>query len=87
MSRALPGGRFHKTHVTLPYFIPFPLNFGTLGLSSSSRAAQEPAHLAGYRHSRANCRLAGGYPVVILGLSLSESAHPNPNATRSNLAD
>lgn len=66
-------GRFHKTHVTLPYFIPFPLNFGTLG--AFIQLKEPPRN----RRILLDIGIAGpiagllvAIPVVILGLSLSQ---------------
>jgi membrane-associated protease RseP (regulator of RpoE activity) len=67
------AGRFHKTHVTLPYFIPFPLNFGTLG--AFIQLKEPPKN----RRILLDIGIAGpiagllvAIPVVLLGLSLSE---------------
>jgi membrane-associated protease RseP (regulator of RpoE activity) len=67
------AGRFHNTHVTLPYFIPFPLNFGTLG--AFIQLKEPPKN----RRILLDIGIAGpiagllvAIPVVLLGLSLSE---------------
>jgi len=67
------AGRYHKTHVTLPYFIPFPLNFGTLG--AFIQLKEPPKN----RRILLDIGIAGpiaglvvAIPVVILGLSLSQ---------------
>jgi membrane-associated protease RseP (regulator of RpoE activity) len=67
------AGRYHKTHVTLPYFIPFPLNFGTLG--AFIQLKEPPKN----RRILLDIGIAGpiaglvvAIPVVILGLSLSK---------------
>jgi len=65
--------RYHKTKVTLPYFIPFPLSpFGTMGAFIS---LQEPPK---NKRSLLDIGIAGplaglvvAIPVLILGLSLS----------------
>ena len=67
------AGRYHKTYVTLPYFIPFPLNFGTLG--AFIQLKEPPKN----RRILLDIGIAGpiaglvvAIPVVILGLSLSQ---------------
>src|SRR5574341_1479788 len=67
------AGRYHKTHVTLPYFIPFPLNFGTLG--AFIQLKEPPKN----RRILLDIGIAGpiaglvvAIPVVILGLTLSQ---------------
>ncbi len=67
------AGRYHKTAVTLPYFIPFPLNFGTLG--AFIQLKEPPKN----RRILLDIGIAGpiaglvvAIPVVILGLSLSQ---------------
>jgi membrane-associated protease RseP (regulator of RpoE activity) len=67
------AGRFHKTNVTLPYFIPFPLSyFGTMG--AFIQLKEPPKN----RRIMLDIGLAGplaglivAIPVLILGLSLS----------------
>jgi membrane-associated protease RseP (regulator of RpoE activity) len=67
------AGRYHNTHVTLPYFIPFPLNFGTLG--AFIQLKEPPKN----RRILLDIGIAGpiaglvvAIPVVLLGLSLSQ---------------
>jgi membrane-associated protease RseP (regulator of RpoE activity) len=67
------AGRYHKTHVTLPYFIPFPLSpFGTMG--AAIQLKEPPKN----KRVLLDIGLAGpiagllvAIPVVIYGLSLS----------------
>lgn len=66
-------GRFHKTHVTLPYFIPFPLGpFGTMG------AFIQLKEMPKNRRVLLDIGLAGpiaglvvAIPILLLGLFLS----------------
>lgn len=68
------AGRYHKTHVTLPYFIPFPLSlFGTMG--AFIQLKEPPRN----RRILLDIGIAGplaglvvAVPVLILGLALSE---------------
>ena len=67
------AGRYHKTYVTLPYFIPFPFNFGTLG--AFIQLKEPPKN----RRILLDIGIAGpiaglivAIPVLLLGLSLSE---------------
>jgi membrane-associated protease RseP (regulator of RpoE activity) len=67
------AGRYHKTHVTLPYFIPFPLSyFGTMG--AFIQLKEPPKN----RRIMLDIGIAGplaglcvAIPVLLLGLSLS----------------
>ena len=71
------AGRHHKVHVTLPYFIPFPLSaFGTMG--AFIRLKEHPKN----KRVLLDIGLAGplsglvvAIPVLILGLTLSEVSH------------
>lgn len=67
------AARFHKTAVSLPYFIPFPSLFGTMG--AFIRLKQPPRN----RRELLDIGLAGPLaglvlciPLLIIGLSLSE---------------
>jgi membrane-associated protease RseP (regulator of RpoE activity) len=68
------AGRFHKTHVTLPYFIPFPFSpLGTMG------AFIQIKEIPKNRRTMLDIGIAGplaglavAIPVLFLGLSLSQ---------------
>jgi hypothetical protein len=68
------AGRIHKTPVTLPYFLPLPVQpFGTLGAFIQLRGAPKNKrilHDIGIAGPLAGLFVA--IPVLILGLSLSE---------------
>ena len=68
------AGRYHKTHVTLPYFIPFPLSpFGTMG--AFIQLKEPPRNKRILLDIGIAGPLAGlvvAIPVLLLGLSLSE---------------
>lgn len=67
------AARFHKTAVTLPYFLPFPSLFGTLG--AFIRLKEPPRD----RRALLDIGLAGplaglvvALPVLLIGIALSE---------------
>jgi len=68
------AGRYHHTHVTLPYFLPFPLSpFGTLG--AFIQLKEPPRNKRILMDIGIAGPLAGlvvAIPVLLLGLSLSK---------------
>jgi membrane-associated protease RseP (regulator of RpoE activity) len=68
------AGRFHRTHVTLPYFIPFPFSpFGTMGAFIQLKEPPKNKRILldiGIAGPLAG--LAVTIPVLLLGLSLSK---------------
>ena len=71
------AGRHHGVHVTLPYFIPFPLSaFGTMG--AFIRLKEHPKNKRILLDIGLAGPLAGlvvAIPVLIIGLMLSEVSH------------
>ncbi|MBC8507613.1 MAG: site-2 protease family protein [Anaerolineales bacterium] len=78
------AARYHKTEVTLPYFIPFPLSpFGTMG--AAIRLKEPPKNKRVLLDIGAAGPLAGlvvAIPVLIYGLSTSE-VHQLPELLHS----
>jgi membrane-associated protease RseP (regulator of RpoE activity) len=76
------AGRFHNTHVTLPYFIPFPLSlFGTMGAFIQLKEPPKNKRiLLDIGIAGPIAGLVVSIPVLLLGLSLSKIApiHLNP---------
>lgn len=67
------AGRYHKTQVTLPYFIPFPTAFGTLGaFIQLKEPPKNRRHLLDIGIAGPLSGLIVAIPVLILGLSLSK---------------
>jgi membrane-associated protease RseP (regulator of RpoE activity) len=68
------AGRYHRTHVTLPYFLPFPLSpFGTLG--AFIQLTEPPRNKRILMDIGIAGPLAGlvvAIPVLLYGLSLSK---------------
>jgi len=68
------AGRFHKTNVTLPYFIPFPFSaFGTMGAFIQLKEPPKNKRiLLDIGIAGPIAGLLVSIPVLILGLSLSQ---------------
>jgi membrane-associated protease RseP (regulator of RpoE activity) len=68
------AGRYHKTAVTLPFFIPFPFSaFGTLGAFIQMKdIPRNKNHLLDIGIAGPLAGLMVAIPVLILGLSLSK---------------
>lgn len=68
------AGRYHKTHVTLPYFIPFPLSpFGTMGAFIQLKEPPKNKRiLLDIGIAGPIAGLVVAIPVLLYGLSLSK---------------
>lgn len=68
------AGRYHKVHVTLPFFIPFPFStFGTLGaFIQMKEMPKNRKHLLDIAIAGPLSGLIVAIPILIVGLILSE---------------
>ncbi|MEW5871137.1 MAG: site-2 protease family protein [Chloroflexota bacterium] len=68
------AGRFHKTHVTLPYFIPFPISpFGTMGAFIQLKEPPKNKRiLLDIGIAGPIAGLVVAIPILLYGLSLSK---------------
>jgi membrane-associated protease RseP (regulator of RpoE activity) len=68
------AGRYHKVHVTLPFFIPFPFStFGTLGaFIQMKEMPKNRKHLLDIAIAGPLSGLVVAIPILIVGLILSE---------------
>lgn len=71
------AARYHKTAVTLPYFLPFPLSpFGTLGAFIQLKAPPRNKRvLLDIGIAGPLAGLVVAIPVLLIGLALSEVSH------------
>lgn len=67
-------GRFHKTEVSLPYFIPFPFSFlGTMGaFINMKERPHNKRHLLDIGIAGPLAGLVVAIPVLVIGISLSK---------------
>ncbi len=68
------AGRYHKVHVTLPFFIPFPFStFGTLGaFIQMKEMPKNRKHLLDIAIAGPLSGLVVAIPILIVGLMLSD---------------
>ena len=68
------AGRYHGVHVTLPYFIPFPLSpFGTMGaFINMKEPPKNKRHLLDIGIAGPLAGLFVAVPVLLIGLKLSD---------------